>query len=272
VNETFIRAGVSVVPQALEISNPLSEDQRFMRFSLLHGLLELAARHQHNAPLRFFEIGHVFEHAIPNPFEIETVAWLLVLPKNEEPIWRDSGFLEHKGDTLAFIRAVSGYEADAVTSAFPSLHPGKTASLLVNGKDVASIGAVDPRLLAAYAIGNRVYCGFAYPHDMPTYRLPKWNAPSRFPAVERDIALILAPDTPAREVIHAIREGTNGVLRDVRVFDEYRGPQIGEDRKSLTVRVKLQRHDATLTDEEADTHIKQILASLRERVGAQIRS
>jgi phenylalanyl-tRNA synthetase beta chain len=272
VHETFIRAGISVVPQALEISNPLSEDQHFMRFSLLHGLLELAARHQHNAPLRFFEIGHVFEHAIPNPFEIETAAWLLMLPKNEEPLWRDSGFLEHKGDTLAFIRAVSGYEADAVTSAFPSLHPGKTASLLVNGKDVASIGAVDPRLLAAYAIENRVYCGFAYPHDMPTYHLPKWNAPSRFPAVERDIALILAPDTPAREVIHAIREGTNGVLRDVRVFDEYRGPQIGENRKSLTVRVKLQRHDATLTDEEADTHIKQILAALRERVGAQIRS
>jgi phenylalanyl-tRNA synthetase beta chain len=271
VRATFEHAGIGA-PKAVEILNPLSEDQRFPRFSLLPGLLELAARSQHHAPLRFFEIGHVFESADPDPLEIATAAWLLVLPKKEEQAWRDAGFLEHKGDSLAFVRAIAGHEADAVTGVFSGLHPGKTASLLVNGKNVARIGAVDPRLLAAYNIEGRAYCGFARMRDIPEYRIPAFRAPSRFPPIERDLALILSPEIPAHEIVHAIRAGMNGVLRDVRVFDEYRGPQIGENRKSVAVRIKLQRDDATLTDEEADAHVKAILASLRERVGAEIRS
>jgi phenylalanyl-tRNA synthetase beta chain len=259
-------------PHPLEIQNPLSEDQRFLRFSLLPGLLELVARRQHNAPLRFFEIGHIFEAAEPDPFEVEMVAWLLALPPKEEPAWSDAGFLDHKGDTLAFLRTVTGREAETVTSALAALHPGKTASLVINGKDIVTIGAVDPRLLAAYAIEARVYCGFARLRDMPAYRLPTFHASSRFPAVERDLAITLAPEIPAHDVVHAIRADTNSTLRDIRVFDEYRGPQIGENRKSLTIRVKLQRNDATLTDEEAEASIQRILTSLRERVGAEIRT
>jgi len=256
----------------LEIVNPLSEDQRFPRFSLLPGLLELTARLLHDAPLRFFEIGHVFEQAHPDPMEIAIISWLLLLPKKEEPAWRDGGFLEAKGDAQAFVRIVTGRHADAVTGALSGLHPGKTASLIVDGEDVANIGAVDPRLLAAYEIDAHVYYGTARLEDIPSYRLPTFQAQSRFPAVERDLSLILMPDIPVHEIVHAIHAGVNSVLRDIRVFDEYRGPQIGENRKSITVRVTLQRDDSTLTDEEAEEYVRGILASLRERVGAQIRS
>lgn len=271
VHEMFEHTGINL-PRALEIANPLSEDQRFLRFSLLPGLLDLTARSRHDCPLRFFEIGHVFESAHPDPLEIAMVAWLLFLPKADEAAWRDGGFLEHKGDTLACIRTITGTQGDAVIGALPGLHPGKTALIIVNGKGIATIGAVDPRLLAAYKIEGRAYCGFARMEDIPERRVPAFRAPSRFPAVERDLSLILSPEISAHDIAHAIRAGVNGVLRDVRVFDEYRGPQIGENRKSVAVRVKLQRDDATLTDEEADAHITSILASLRERVGAEIRS
>jgi phenylalanyl-tRNA synthetase beta chain len=127
-------------------------------------------------------------------------------------------------------------------------------------------------LLAAYEVNARVYIGLARMGDVPAYNLPRFAAPSRFPVVERDLALIVDPDIPAHEIVHAITMGGNGVLRDVTVFDEYRGPQVGENRKSIAVRVTLGRGDATLTDSEADACIAQILASLRERVGAQIRS
>jgi phenylalanyl-tRNA synthetase beta chain len=269
--ETFERAGITL-PKAVEIANPLSEDQRFLRFSLLPGLLDLTARSRRDCPLRLFEIGHVFESAQPDPLEIAMVAWLLFLPKADEPAWRDGGFLEHKGDTLACIRAITGMQGDAVIGALPGLHPGKTASLVVNGKGIATIGAIDPRLLAAYKIEGRAYCGFARMEEFPERRVPTFQAPSRFPAVERDLSLILSPEISAHDIAHAIRAGVNGVLRDVRVFDEYRGPQIGENRKSIAVRVKLQRDDATLTDAEADAHIASILASLHQRVGAEIRS
>jgi phenylalanyl-tRNA synthetase beta chain len=102
--------------------------------------------------------------------------------------------------------------------------------------------------------------------------VPRFRAPSRFPAIERDLALIVPPDIPAMDIEHAIRAGGDGILAGVRVFDEYRGPQIEAGKKSVAVRVVLQRDDATLTDAEADERIKTILASLAERCDARIRS
>jgi phenylalanyl-tRNA synthetase beta chain len=108
-------------------------------------------------------------------------------------------------------------------------------------------------------------------HDLPEYLVPRYKAPSRYPAIERDLALIVAPEIPAIDIEHAVRAGADGVVGSVRVFDEYRGPQVETGKKSVAVRVVLQRDDATLTDADADKHIASILASLRERCGAKIR-
>jgi phenylalanyl-tRNA synthetase beta chain len=271
VYERFVAAGIAVPHEPVEIQNPLSEDQRFMRFSLLPALLALAAKYGSQAPLRMFEIGHVFERAEPDPFEVSMTAWMYVASKVDEPAWRDSGFLTFKGEAMELIRAITGCAADAVTANARGIHPGKTAALIVDGKDVATIGAVDPRLLAAYEIDLPVYVGFLRTHDVPGYRVPRYRAPSRFPAVERDLALVVAPEIPARAVEHAIRVAAVEAVTEVHVFDEYRGPQVGDGRKGVAVRVRFQRDDATLTDAEVEKYRTAILASLRERVGAQIR-
>jgi phenylalanyl-tRNA synthetase beta chain len=188
-----------------------------------------------------------------------------------EPVWRDSGFLLFKGEAMAALHAITGRNPDAVTAQTPALHPGKSASLVVDGRDVATIGAVDPRLLAAYGIERAVYVGLLRTHDVPAYRIPEYRAPSKYPAVERDVAVVVAPDVPAHEIEHAIRVAADGVVKDVRVFDEYRGPQVGEDRKSIAVRLRFQRDDATMTDAEVDGHVATILAALRDRLGAHLR-
>ena len=270
VAQTYARAGITLPGDVVEIANPLSEDQRYLRFSLLPALLEHVKRYAGDEALRTFEIGHVFEGT--EPFETAGVAWLLSLPNAaDEPAWRDGGFADFKSDSLAFARALAGRDADAVAANAPGWHPGKTAALLVDGKDVALTGAVDPRLLAAYGIEARVYAGWMRLADLPQYRVPRYVAPSKFPPVARDLAVIVAPHIPAMDVEHAVRAGGDGVIADVRVFDEYRGPQIGNDAKSLAVHVVLQRRDATLTDREADGYIETILASLRERCGARLR-
>jgi len=269
--EHFLRAGVALAGEPLEIVNPLSEDQRFLRFSLVPALLELAAKYGDAAELRIFELGHVFERSAPHPFEIPMLAWLFVGERKAEPAWKDSGFLIFKGEAMALVRTISGRKADAVTTKAPALHPGKTASLIVDGHDVATIGAVDPRLLAAYEIQRPVYLGLARTADVPAYRIARYRAPSRYPSVERDLALVVAPDVPAHEIEHAIRAASDGFVKNVHVFDEYRGPQVGEDRKSLAVRLRFQRDDGTLTDGEVEARIATILSSLRERVGAHIR-
>jgi len=288
VHELHKRAGVALPGGVLEITNPLSEEQRYMRFSLLPGLLAIVQRYQNEMPLRLFEIGHVFFGAhdlkgavldfvrskMGKDRELETamVAWLFAAPAvSGEPEWRDAGFLDFKGESLAFLRALAGRDGEAVSARRDELHPGKTASLLVDGRDVATIGAIDPRLLAVYEIAGRVYAGIARMADIPTYRVARYKPASRYPSVERDLALIVAPEIPAMDIEHAARAGGDGVLTDVRVFDEYRGPQVESGKKSIAVRVVLQRDDATLTDAEADRHVAAILASLAERCGAKIR-
>ena len=285
----YARAGIA--PGAVvEIANPLSEDQRYLRFSLLPGLLANAARYGAGGEMRSFELGHVFAardaadangratdptaQTVPGePFaEVADAAWFASSPAVDEPHWRDSGFAAFKADALALVRALVGREAEVERATEPGLHPGKTAALLVDGARVATIGAVDPRLLAAFDLPGRAYAGSLHVADLPAYRAPRFRAPSRYPSVARDLALVVAPHVSARAIEDAVRAGAGDALASVDVFDEYRGPQVGPDKKSLAVRVVLQRDDATLTDADAEARVAAILASLRERCEAVIRS
>jgi phenylalanyl-tRNA synthetase beta chain len=270
VSRRYESAGLELPAPLVEIQNPLSEDQRYLRFSLLPALLELAAKYAGDEPYRVFELGHAFGRN-GEPFETAGVAWLLALPKHDEPTWRDGGFLTFKGESLAFVRDIAGREGDVVTTTSVGWHPGKTASIVVDGTDVATIGAVDPRLLAAFGVSSRTYAGWMRTSDAPAYRAPRYKPASKYPAIARDLALIVAPEVPAMDIEHAVRAGGNGAIAAVQVFDEYRGPQVEDGKKSIAVRVVLQRSDATLTDADADKHVAAILASLRERCGARIR-
>ena len=271
VRETYERAGVALPGDIVEIVNPLSEDQRFMRFSLLPGFLTLARRYASDEPLRYFEIGHVFWGG-DAPVETAQAGWLLAVPKRDgEPDWRDDGFATFKGEAAAVLRALAGSEPETVVAKRAELHPGKSATLQIEGRDVATLGAVDPRLLAEYDIASDVYFAVLDTAAVPEYRVPRFAAPSRFPALERDLALVVAPEVLAGDIERAVRGAANGILADVRVFDEYRGPQVDAGKKSVAVRVVLQSHEATLTDAEAEAHVGSILRALEERCGAKIR-
>ncbi len=269
IAQAYERAGVSH-PDVVEIANPLTEDHRYLRFSLLPALLELASKFARDEPYRIFEIGHAFEGA-HEAFETPGVAWLLALPPLEEPAWRDTGFLTFKGESLALVRSLTGIDAQTVTTTHADYHPGKSARLLIEGRDVATIGAVDPRLTNAFDIESRVYAGWMRFSDLPSPRVPRYKAASRYPAIARDLALVVAPELPAIDIEHAIRAAST-VVANVRVFDEYRGPQVAAGKKSLAVRIVLQSREATLTDADADTNIAAIVASLRERCDAEIRT
>jgi phenylalanyl-tRNA synthetase beta chain len=269
VLERYRRAGVEA-PEPVEVVNPLSEDQRWLRFSLLPGLLAIAERARGGEPLRLFEVGHVFERGAERPLERSMCAFLYVRPPSEEPPWADGGFLEAKGDAEALVRALCGRAPEARRAAGPELHPGKTATLEIGAAAALTIGALHPKLAAAFGIEDRVYAGLVDLERLPAYELPRYQAPSRFPGVERDLALIVPPEISARDIREAARAGADGVLRAVTVFDEYRGPQIGEGKKSVTIRLLLGLDDATMTDRDAGERVAGILASLRS-IGATIR-
>jgi len=260
----FSSGACRAVASVVEIGNPLSEDQRYMRFSLLPALMNLKAD-------KIFEIGHVFGEAgeIVEKTHATFVRRTLEAPASE---YYDETFVAIKGDALAFVRAVTGRHATVRAARHDGWHPGICAELVLDGNPVAIVGAVDPRICAAFDIDARLHAVQVDLASLPDPIVPRYVAPSRYPTVSRDLALVVDLGISAADIEGVIGSALNGLGRSVRAFDEYHGPQVGEGKKSLAVRIVMQRDDATMTDEEADAAVSRILGALRAQLGATIRT
>jgi phenylalanyl-tRNA synthetase beta chain len=257
VADAWRTAGIAI-PQPVEITNPLSEDQRWMRFSLVPALLEFAARDRALRPFRVFELGHVFAEAQPEPQERVELTALRVD--------RVPAFGQLKSDVLALLRAITGVEAEVERGTHASLHPGKTAALRIGETIVAYVGYVDPRLARIYDVPDDAALATIFVEALPAHQVAQYVEPSKFPPVDRDLAVVVALDVLAGDLARAVRG--EPLVRSANVFDEYRGPQIGEGKKSLALRIVLQSDESTLTDEAADAALARVAATLRERFGA----
>ncbi len=254
---------------AVEVLNPLSEEQRFLRDSLGPGLIEYLAA----APrARIFEIGEVFRRDQEHIVEGTAVAFGFSGDTSDDPPWRDSCFLRLKGDCEALLRQLTGRAAVTRPGARTGFHPGKTALVAIDGIEVGVVGCVDPRIGKAHAIEGKAYLCILDVGALPPYRTPRYRPPSKFPSTYRDVALVVKAEIPAREIDETVAVALGSLCTGVEVFDEYRGPQVPTGYKSLAVRMTLQRFDATITDEEADAAVGHMLVAVRERFGASIRT
>ncbi|MFZ0031570.1 MAG: phenylalanine--tRNA ligase subunit beta, partial [Candidatus Cybelea sp.] len=255
---------------AVEVRNPISEEHRFLRESLGPGLIAYLAAV--GAPARAFELGDIFRTAGQEIIEQTSVGFAFSVERADEPSWRDSSFLRLKGDCETLVREVTGRVTSSQPATRPGFHPGKTAVVAIDGVEVGVIGCVDPRLAKACDLKATAYLCLLDVRALPPYATPRYAPPSRFPSTYRDLALVVEIDVGAQEIESAVAAALGSLCTGVAVFDEYRGPQVGNERKSLAVRVTLQRFDATITDEEADAAIARVLDALRERFGAIIRT
>ncbi len=272
VTERFRTAGIDV-PALVEIRNPLSDDQRYLRFSLLPAHLAWLAPRRALADARAFEIAHVFALG-PDGMPVETalVQWMRSASAIAAPNGgTEPGYLTIAADALAFVRTVLGRSATIARGTVPGLHPGKTGAIVVDGIEIGYVGAIDPRLTHAYEIERPTYAAFVFIDRLPASTMPLFTQTSKYPAIERDLAVVLDPTINAADVAAAARAAGDDAIQNVSVFDEYRGAQISSDKKSLALRITLQRFDATMTDAQADAAIAAIVATLRERFGATIR-
>jgi len=271
VFERLRRAGVEPTFAPVEVLNPLSEDQRYLRFAMGTAHLEYYARV--GTPIRTFEIGRVFYREHDKPLETAMAAFGFTAPALDEPPWRDTHFLALKGDAQALLHALTGRrDFEFAADERNGLHPGKTAAILLDGREVAFMGQTDPRVAAAFDVELPVYACGLYLQRIPEYRSPLYQVPSKYPSTYRDLALLCEIDLPAARVEQVVANAIGALCTGARTFDEYRGEQIGAEKKSLAVRVTLQRFDATITDEEADAAIVIALEALREELGATLRT
>ncbi|MGA7202331.1 MAG: phenylalanine--tRNA ligase subunit beta, partial [Candidatus Cybelea sp.] len=255
---------------SVEVRNPLSDEQRFLRDSLVPGIIEYFA--ENASPARVFETGEVFHGEQSGLVEQSLLTFGFSADPLDEPSWRDSHFLALKGDCERLLRKITGRDAEMTRGTQAGFHPGKTALVTLDEREVAHLGRIDPRLAKASDLERPAYLCVVKIASLPAFETPRYRVPSKYPSTYRDVALVVDVDVAAREVERAIVATLGSLCAGATVFDEYRGSQIGQGRKSLAARVTLQRFDATITDEEADEAVSLLLDALRKELGAEIRT
>ncbi len=263
------RSGLEPSHKIVPVLNPLTEEQRVLRWALGPGIFEYLAKV--DRPYRVFELGHVFSSDEGVPKEEAALAFGFAGEPIDEPAWHDTHFLRLKGDVEALLRAIAGIEVETARDVRGGYHPGKSAVAMWQGREVAAFGKIDPRLTKAFDVRLPLYLCVIYLDRVPEYQHAIYHPPSRFPSTYRDLAVVVDLDVEAERIRSVVRNAIGELCTGVTVFDEYRGPQAGVGHKSIAVRAIMQRYDATITDEEADAAVARAIDAIRDDLGGTIR-
>ena len=259
----------------LELANPMSSEEDSMRTTLLPGLARaLAANAALGTPEAWiFELGRVF-WPVPGR-ELPDEARLLGLAVSLRSTGRQAvrrALLEIKGILDAVSTRLTGQPVQLEPEPVAGFHPGRSARLAHDGRLLGAVGELDPEVARAFDLAGAVVVA-ELNFDLLAQRLrpPRYAAPSRFPAVVRDIAVTVSIATPASDVIGTALATGEVILRSVEVFDEYAGGQVEPGRKGLALRLTYQADDRTLSGEEVAAAEARIAASMAAGAGARPR-
>ncbi|MDY7559904.1 phenylalanine--tRNA ligase subunit beta [Pseudomonas sp. 10B1] len=263
--------------EPLLLANPISVDMAAMRSSLWPGLIK-ALQHNLNRQqdrVRMFESGLRFVGQLDSLKQEPMLAGVICGSRLPEG-WaqgRDTvDFFDVKADVEAVLGFAGALDAFTFTSGqHPALHPGQTARVERDGREVGFIGALHPELTKTLGLDRPVFVFELLLAEVALGRLPKFQELSRFPEVRRDLALVADSDVAASAVLDVIRENAGEWLTDLRLFDVYQGKGVDPHRKSLAVGLTWQHPSRTLNDDEVNATTHNILTSLEERLNATLR-
>jgi phenylalanyl-tRNA synthetase beta chain len=266
----------------VQLVNPIASDRNVMRQSLLSSVLEVVERNARIRPRQaLFEIGPVFLASEEGPLPDEQVRLVIVItgPRTMSS-WQktDNGlmdFYDLKGllDTL-----FDGIHIEKVRyqpSEYPSFHPGKSAQILVGEQQAGVMGELHPLVRERYELPETALLAADLELKTLLEAMPEvYEVPpvSVFPPVLEDLAVIVDEALPAELVEAAIWQAGGKTLSEVRLFDVYRGEQIGTGKKSLAYNLTYQATDRTLTDEETLKIRQRIVRQLEKELNARLRT
>lgn len=262
--------------EPVRLLNPISEEQSVMRTTIIPSLLEVVGRnlsHQ-NEDLRFFEIGRAFPYAGDERGERVVVSGIMTGLRNGKR-WNlpadELDFFDVKG-VVENLLGVSGVTGIFVPNEkVPYLHPGKAATLDIGGIEAGVLGEVHPDIMESFDIKGRAYIfEIELKPVMESARSATFAHIPKFPAVSRDIAILLDSDVPAERVYKAIRH-VDPLISDVFLFDLYQGKHVPDGKKSMAYSIRYQAHDRTLREEEVNILHEKVLAAVKDAVGGILR-
>lgn len=263
------------------LSNPISTDRTVMRHSLLASVFEII---ESNARWRerisIFEIGPVYWASEGEPLPEERLKLVIALTGPREPIsWQESdrsamGFFDLKGIVNSLLEGLRLEEIQYSRGKHPSFHPGKCAQVAVGEARVGVLGEVHPLVHAEYEFPESPLEVAELDVQTILSLLPEAHtvtSPPAFPPVLEDLAVVVDEDVTAEQVEAIIHRAGQPLVHDLRLFDLYRGDQVGAGKKSLAYSVVYQVPERTLTDREVARVRDRIVEALRAELSAKLR-
>ncbi|MBX9905781.1 MAG: phenylalanine--tRNA ligase subunit beta [Burkholderiales bacterium] len=276
VTYSFVEQGWEVDfcanPEPIALANPIASQMSVMRSSLIGGLVNAlvfnASRKQQR--VRLFEVGRCFlnQPGYPQPWRVGAIAFGEAEPQQWGREARIVDFFDIKADLEALLAPAT---PEFVPATHPALHPGKSATVMLDGKAVGWIGELHPRWQRKYDLPSapvlfEVELGVAEQRTLPVYQ-----EISKFPAVHRDLAAEFDEAVRYGDISSELKRSGPAILRDVTVFDLYRGQGVQKGKKSLAFSVLLQDTHKTLTDAEAENAMIELRRILQEKFNAKLR-
>ncbi len=286
------RAGLSAPPaerqSVVRLRNPVSEDHTQMRTSLVPSLLGVLGKNARQGA-RVFELGRVYLARTDAPSETPPLADVLpdeqrhlgvalLAPPTPPAHWQGTppapaDFYALKGIVETVLSELGASPAQWRATREDGFHPGRCAALAVEGQDIGIVGEAHPEVAARYDLTGRAYLATLHFDALVRHisLLKNYQPPSRFPIIERDLALVLRQDITASQVEATLQNAGGGLLQNVRTFDVYTGAPIADGSKSLALALRFGSAERTLTDAEVEAAMTQIRAAAERELAATLR-
>ena len=260
----------------LPLSNPISADMSVMRTRLVPGLIQ-ALQHNLNRQqnrVRLFESGLCFVPVADGLEQRPHISAVITGNLFDEGLYSQSksvDFFDIKGNLESILRLSGNSKYSFCRSDNPILHPGQSANIITNGREVGFVGALHPSVMAKLQLNQPVYLFEVDLKSVLQANLPVFEELSKFPSIRRDISLSVDAETPVQDLIDCIFSLKSKILQEVFVFDVYTGKEVRNNRKSVALGLILQDFSRTLVDEDVEKLVEKVLTQLRNQHDAVLR-
>jgi len=271
-----IQQAVAPDDEFIKIKNPISSELSVMRTTLWCGLLNAALYNtkRQQSRVRLFETGLRFVKQGDETVQQKMLSGLILGTDTPEQ-WgekaRKVDFFDLKGDIEALFKLTDSSVQYAATN-HPALHPGQCAEILTaDGKKLGVMGMLHPTLEKQLGFDNQVFLFELDQELVFKKQIPVFESLSKFPSVRRDMALIVEEKITTAEIVNCINSCKEAMIKDVLIFDIYRGEGVDEGLKSVALSLILQDSTQTLTDSEIDAIFSRVLDKLHSTINAKLR-
>ena len=269
-------------PEPIRLSNPIASQMSVMRSSLIGGLIDTLAFNlkRRTSRVRIFEIGRCFSRvaatadrspgaAYHQPVRLAALCAGPASPAQWGEAARNVDFYDLKADVEALL---GGTELSFERLSHPALHPGRAATIRLAGEVVGMIGELHPAWVQKYELGMApVVCEMELA-ALSRVPLPTFQPVSRFPAVERDIALLVDQSQAVQPLLDVLQAAAPGIVQTLQLFDVYQGKGVGAGQKSLAFHIVMQDTAGTLADAEVDAAVATLVDAAARKFGASLRT